>query len=372
MRIVLIAIIFLLPAIGVAQTVHEDLKEIVEAEVLSIVSESERDIFGTDTSVPVQEVEVRLDSGSRTGEVVVFENELTPLAVGDAVYLNYVEKIDGTEYFLFKDFKRQTQLYVLGLLFAILLIIFAGRQGVLALLSLALSIAAILFLLVPALLNGYDPALSSLGIAAVVLALVLFITHGINPRSITAFLGTMSAVLVTCLTAWFWVGSLRLTGFGHDTAVYLNFSTNGTLDFPGLLLGSIIIGILGVLDDVSITQASVVQELRRANESLGLWELYQRAIRVGRDHVGSLVNTLALAYVGVSLPLVLLFANADAEWYFTINQEIVAAELVRIIIGSIGLILAVPFTTLIAAWYFSSHPVDTEDVSSHGHGHHHH
>ena len=164
---------------------------------------------------------------------------------------------------------------------------------------------------------------------------------------------------------------LVLTGFSTDAAVYLNFSTGGKLDIAGLLLGSIIIGLLGVLDDVSITQASVVQELRGANQALGARELYRRAIRVGRDHVGSLVNTLALAYVGAALPLVLLFARSDASFLASINQEVIAVEIVRIVIGSIGLVLAVPFTTAVAAWYFSSRDVARNDTHA-GHSHHHH
>lgn len=372
MKFVLLGVLSLVPFIGHAQEIHQDFKEIVEAEVLEIVSETERDIFGTDTSVAVQTIEAALLSGSKEGETITFENELTPLAEGDVVYLNYIENFNGDEYYMFKDFKRQTQLFWLGAMFVGLLLVFAGRQGLRALVSLGLSVAAIFFLLVPLLLKGYDPALVSLGIAGVILAAVLFVTHGINPRSVIAFGGTFLAVMLTCALAWFWVSTMRLTGFGDDTAVYLNFSTNGTLDFAGLLLGSIVIGILGVLDDVSITQASVVQELRQANASLAGRELYQRAIRVGRDHVGSLVNTLALAYIGVSLPLVLLFANAQADIFLTLNQEIVAAELLRIIIGSMGLILAVPFTTMIAAWYFSKYGVAEAAASSCGHTHTHH
>jgi len=369
MRLLLLSLICFVPLTTFAQTVYQDLQEIIEAEVLEVLTEGERNVFGTDTSVPVQTLRARLLSGSRSGEAVVFENEMISLMEGDMIYLNYVKTIDGTEYFMFKDYQRHWQLFWLLAVFVGLLILFAGRQGVLALLSLALSIAAIFLLLIPALLAGYNPALASLMIAGVILAAVLFITHGINPRSVIAFLGTFLAVLLTCLSAWFWVSSMRLTGFGNDVAVYLNFSTDGHLDFVGLLLGSIIIGILGVLDDVSITQASVVQELRRANDSLSFYELYQRSIRVGRDHVGSLVNTLALAYIGVSLPLVMLFAVAQSDILLTLNQEVVAAELVRIIVGSIGLIMAVPFTTIIAAWYFSKYPIDESEHSSHGHGH---
>lgn len=126
---------------------------------------------------------------------------------------------------------------------------------------------------------------------------------------------------------------------------------------------------LGVLDDVSITQASVVQELKGANNSLSVYELYQRSIRVGRDHVGSLVNTLALAYVGAALPLVLLFATSTAPLGFTLNQEVIAAELARIIVGSIGIILAVPLTTLAAAWWFGTRGV--HDIDSRSNHHHH-
>lgn len=371
MRILLLSFLFLLPFVTAAQTVHQELQEIIEAEVLEVIAEGERNVFGTDTNVPTQTLRARLLSGTRSGEAVVFENEMVPLLEGDMIYLNYVKTIDGKEYFMFKDYQRHWQLFWLVAIFVGLLVLFAGRQGVLALLSLGLSIAAIFFLLIPALLAGYNPALASLAIAGVILAAVLFITHGINARSVIAFIGTFLAVLLTCLTAWFWVGSMRLTGFGSDIAVYLNFSTDGNLDFVGLLLGSIIIGILGVLDDVSITQASVVQELRRANHSLSFYELYQRSIRVGRDHVGSLVNTLALAYIGVSLPLVMLFAVAQSDILLTLNQEMVAAELVRIVVGSIGLIMAVPFTTLIAAWYFSKQPIDELPHSSHGHSHAH-
>lgn len=355
-----------------AQEVHQDLKETVEAEVVAIEDEFERNVFGTDTDVSVQVVQAQLLSGSQAGETVTFENELTPVKAGDRIYINYVQMIDGTEYYLFKDFKRQSHLFWLLGTFALLLLWFAGRQGMFALLSLGLSIGAIFFILIPLLLDGYDPVLVSIGVAGIILALVLFLTHGVNPRSVIAFGGTFGAVLITGLIAFLWVSSMRLTGFGDDTAIYLNFSTNGTLDFAGLLLGSIIIGILGVLDDVSITQASVVQELRHANQSLSGVELYQRAIRVGRDHVSSLVNTLALAYVGAALPLMLLYAVAESEWYLALNQEVVAAELTRIIVGSMGLILAVPLTTALAAWYFGRYGVDETSLSSSGHAHHHH
>ena len=253
----------------------------------------------------------------------------------------------------------------------VVLVFFAGKQGVRALLSLAVSVAAICFLLVPALLKGYNPALTVTALSAVILAVVLFGTHGRQPKTYIAYGGTMAAVILTALLALVSVKVMRLSGFSDDASVYLNFATDGALDLSGLLLGSIIIGILGILDDVAMTQASVVQELKAANPLLSVRELYQRAIRVGRDHIGSLVNTLALAYVGVALPLILLFAKTETDILFSLSREVVAVEFLRIIVGSIGLILAVPATTLVAAWYFAKHDVDATEVSSHAHHHHH-
>lgn len=354
-----------------AQEVHQELQETVRAEVLEIVEQYDRDILGTGATTTVQELRAKLLGGSKAGEVVRFENDLMVLEVGDKIFVNRLIAIDGEEYYTFKDIERRPQLLILAIVLAVLVVVFARWQGLRALLSLALSALAIIFLLVPALLAGYDPALASFAIAAVILALTLFLTHGFGIYVRIAYFGTMAAVGVTCLVAWISVTWLHLTGFSADASVYLNFATGGQLDLAGLLLGGIIIGLLGVLDDVSITQASVVQELRRANPTLGVRSLYERGVRVGRDHVGSLVNTLALAYVGTALPLVLLYAQSQAPFLDILNQEVVAAELVRIIVGSIGLVLAVPFTTLVAAYYFSRRPVDKDSSPSCGHHHHH-
>lgn len=354
-----------------AQEVHQELQETVRAEVLEIVDEYDRDIMGTGATTTVQELRAKLLSGSKAGEVVRFENDLMVLEVGDKIFVNRLVSIEGEEYYIFKDIERRPQLLILTVILSVLVVVFARWQGIRAIFSLGLSIVAILFLLVPALLAGYDPALASFAIAAVILALTLFLTHGFGVYVRIAYFGTMAAVAVTCLVAWISVSWLHLTGFSADASVYLNFATGGQLDLAGLLLGGIIIGLLGVLDDVSITQASVVQELRRANPSLGQWALYERGVRVGRDHVGSLVNTLALAYVGTALPLVLLYVQSQAPFMDILNQEVVAAELVRIIVGSIGLVLAVPFTTLVAAYYFSRQEIDSHASPSHSHHHHH-
>ena len=369
MKSILFLALLFAPFMASAQTAYEELQAFLPARVEAILEEKVAPIMGTDATTVVQTVSARITEGERQDEMITFENDLVTLKEGDRIYLTHVRDIDGKDIYVLKDVDRGRGLIGLFVVFVALLLLFAGWQGARALGSLLLSIIGIVFVLLPALLAGYDPILMSLLISGVILALALFGTHGFNPVSLVAFGGTVSAVILTSVVAWWFVHILRLSGYGSDASVYLTFATEGQLDLVGLLLGSIIIGVLGVLDDISITQASVVRELRAANDRLGQWELYRRAIKVGRDHVGSLVNTLALAYVGAALPLVLLFSTSASPLYFTLNQEVIAAELARILIGSIGLILAVPLTTVLAAWWFGGREVDRGEA---GHYHHHH
>lgn len=159
----------------------------------------------------------------------------------------------------------------------------------------------------------------------------------------------------------------KLSGFGSDEAVYLNFNTHGSLDFAGLLLGGIIIGTLGVLDDIAITQTAVVRELLHTDGNLTKKDIYRKALNVGREHVGALVNTLALAYTGASLPLVLLLSQSTMPALFLINSEVFATEIIRTVVGSIGLIMTVPITTALAVLYLSK----SDPIKHSGHAHHH-
>ncbi len=361
----------LVPSLTWGQELHQEFQEIVKAEVLEIVAEYERPITGTTASTTVQEMRIILLEGEKEGEVVRLENDLILLRKGDKIFVNRLQAIDGTEFFVFKDVERRTPLIVLGIVFVGLVLWLSRWQGVRALFSLGVSIGAVIFLLIPALLKGWSPAWASLLIAGLVLAVTLFFTHGFKPRVVITFIGTFTAVGATCLIAWLSVTWMRFTGFGDDASVYLNFATDGKIDLVGLLLGGIIIGLLGVLDDVAITQASVVEELKGANASFGFKDLYERALSVGRDHVGSLVNTLALAYVGAALPMLLLYSFSSASPLTLLNQEVIAAEVVRVIVGSIGLLLAVPFTTLLAAWYFKDKEVCRCENGEHHHGHSH-
>lgn len=348
----------------------EDKSIILKAEVLRVINEEEQVVLGTEVKTLVQDLEVKILEGEKQGETVRMENDFMPLRAGDKIYINQFIGGDGLEYFSVKEIERRGPLLLLLFLFVGLIVWLSRWQGVRALFSLMFSIVAIVFFLIPALLAGYSPALASIVIAGFILSVSLFLTHGFKARVVVTFLGTFSAVVITCLLSYIWVKWMRFTGLGDDVSVFLNFATKGTLDLAGLLLGSIIIGLLGLLDDVSITQASVVEQLKITNPKLGFKDLYRRAIRVGRDHVGSLVNTLSLAYVGVALPLILLSAYVETDLNLILNQEVVVAELIRIIIGSIGLVLAVPITTALAAWYFKSRLPKAGGLSFESHHHH--
>jgi uncharacterized membrane protein len=180
-------------------------------------------------------------------------------------------------------------------------------------------------------------------------------------------------VLLTGLLAWFAVNFVGLTGFESEESVYLNFNTRGQIDFAGLLLGGIIIGLLGVLYDAAIGQAVAVEELYRASEHMSSKRVYFRAIRIGREHIGALVNTLAIAYVGASLPLLLLFYGSDVPFIAILNKEHFATEVIRTMVGSIGLVLAVPLTTLVSvAMLTSFRGKDGDREGAHSHHSHSH
>ena len=360
-----------MPAFSFAQEVFQEFQERVSAEVIEIVSEEEQEITGTDATRIVQTVRIRFIDGEREGEFDLMTNEVVTLEVGDDIFVDRIIDISGTEWITYADFERRPVLVAISMLFVFLLLLLSRWQAVRALASLLASIGAILFILVPALLAGYDAVLTAVVVSGFIMATVLFGTHGFKPTPIIAFGGVFTAVAITGVLAYISSKLMRLSGFSNDASVYLNFATNGELDLAGLLLGSIIIGILGVLDDVSITQAAVVRQLKAANSALTSRELYQRALSVGQAHIGSLVNTLALAYTSVSLPLLLLYAKTENNVWQIVNQEVIAAELLRIIIGSIGLVLAVPLTTAVAAWYYRDRVVLESDDDGHGHHHHH-
>ncbi|MCC2630606.1 MAG: hypothetical protein K0S38_415 [Candidatus Paceibacter sp.] len=355
----------------VVAQVHQDVQGFWKARVVEVVSEEKRIVEGTNTQSTFQKLRVEVLEGDKKGQILTIDNDYIVLKQGDTFFLNYLLSIGGAESYSVRDIERRPAVFLFVGLFIVFIIAFGGMQGVRSLLSLAGSLLIIVYVLLPLLLKGYPPILMSTLVATTILFLAIYFTHGFNKESTAAFFGTVIAIIFTGILAYIAVAMTRLSGFSSDETVYLNISTNGLLNMQGLLLGAIIIGVLGVLDDIAITQATVVRELYGSASHLSKREIYTKAISVGKEHVGALVNTLALAYAGASLPLLLLYSTSTNNTAMIFNYEIFATEIVRTIVGSIGLILTVPLSTGIAVLLLSrTKGVPSEHAHSHGHHHH--
>jgi uncharacterized membrane protein len=338
----------------VAATQVQDVADTVvtyKAQVTKVVNNGEQEVAGTGVSENDQTITAVILDGDEVGQTVTVDNTYVMLNVGDVFYLVHdTNPTDGTDYYSVSDPVRLPAVGIIFLIFLACVFVFGGWQGVRGLISLAGGLLLIFYVLLPGILAGYSPVLISIGVSALIVVVGSYITHGFNKTTSAAVIGMIVTIAITGLFAHFAVDYTKLSGFSNEESVYLNFSTNGTINFQGLLLGGILIGLLGVLYDIAISQAITVEELHRIGPHVPRWHIYRRAIRVGREHIGALINTLAIAYVGVSLPLLLLFYSSSTGWAMTANQEIFSTEIVRILIGSIGLVIAVPITTLIAAY----------------------
>lgn len=275
-------------------------------------------------------------------------NSLSPKP-GDRVILQSNESPqEGTPPYVISDFDRRRPLLILGILFILVTILITRIWGLRSFFGLFYSFFILFRLLLPQLLAGQDPVGISIVAALLIVPVTFYLSHGFNAKTNSAIIGTFCALVVTGLLAVLFVSQASLTGLSSEEAGFLLAFMGESLNTRGLLLAGIIIGTLGVLDDVTISQASVVYELRAANPKLSGKELFVRAMRVGHDHISSMVNTLVLVYTGASLPLLLLFLDSSQSLSLALNHEIFAEEIVRTLVGSIGLMLAVPFTTLVA------------------------
>ena len=318
---------------------------------------------------------VRLPDG-RTVDAVIPPDDpfgeitLPPYRVGERVELYVAPGPDGRPMVVVTDWVRRPALAWLVALFAVVSFAVAGFKGLRAFASTAASLAIVIAFVVPQILGGANPVLISLLGVGGILVLAIYFVHGVNWSTSAALAGTLLAVVATMVLALIFTDLARLTGLGNEDAILL-MSAAPQVALKGLLLAGLLIGALGALTDITIVQASVVRELAHTDPQLSLRELYTKGMNVGRDHVGSLVNTLVLAYTGASLSLLLLLNVGEFGVMRAFNLELVANEVVHTLVGSIGLVLAVPITTLLAAVLFRGDriPVAPGELS---HAHHHH
>lgn len=328
--------------------------EHMRGRVVEVVAEGEENVAGYNRHY--QDVKIEILSGTEQGKVVDLRHgsiydlkDAKKVKQGDQVVLTKSTVVDESTYFI-TDFYRAPTLLWIALAFAILIIALGKWQGVTSLIGLGLSVIIIIFFTLPQLVSGNSPELITLVTAYLIAVVSMVLAHGTRKRTLVAIGGTLITLTIAVILTYLFLIFARLSGVGSEEAYTLQLGPLKDVDLRGLLFGGIIIGTLGVLDDITTAQAATVEEISKADPELATAELYKRGFSVGSEHIASLVNTLFLAYAGASLPLFLIFTiNRSEPMWMTLNSEYMAEEIIRTIVGSAALILAVPITTLLAA-----------------------
>jgi len=323
------------------------------AQVVAVIEQGQVELDGV--SQEYQVMQVRLLEGTYKDilmEVDYGKRQQRPgaalFAPGDQIFVTIDKRPDGVLTAYFVDYVRTRALLILTAFFVIAILVTGRRKGLGALLALLFSMLVIVAYIIPHILNGEDPLKVSLVGSAILLVATLYLTYGWNLKTHASVLSVILALVITGVLSLVFVSLARLNGFGDENALFLVQMSTIKINLRGLLLGGMIIGALGVLDDLVTSQTSAVFEIYDANPALGFRRLTEKAMRIGQDHVAATVNTLVLAYTGASLPLLLLFALGSGNYVFLLNVELIAEEIIRTLVGSIGLMAAVPISSLIA------------------------
>jgi len=354
----------------------------VRARVLEITEEGTTNLGIVEQDYQVFNVEIlegefkgvttTVDFGLRqitSSRVKIHTNEIILVTVGQRPDTGEVRAF-------FTDFVRSRSILYLFIVFVFFSVLISGWKGIRSLIAILFSLGVIVFFILPQILSGRDPVFVSIIGAFVFLSISQYLVYGWNLKTHSAVVGILVSLIITGSISAFFINFTRLTGFGDENALFLVQMTSQNINMRGLLLAGMIIGALGVLDDLVISQASAVFELHSSNHELGLKTLYQKAMNIGKDHVAATVNTLVLAYAGASLPMLLLFSISNQDPTMLINISNIAEEIVRTLVGSIGLIASIPITTGLAAIVATKHhnfPWMEKFLGSenHGQGHHH-
>lgn len=334
--------------VAIAQ--HNDSAIVLEAEEVEQPTSS--DLF-----MEEQQVKLKITSGKYENQIFELANNLSGNIVydlvvkpGDKVIVLIEEYEDGNINVFITDFMRQSYSLYLTILFVLLIILIGKMKGVKAVITLAVTLLAIVKVLLPAILNGFNPIPVTIGISLFITIFTLFVLAGINPKSISAILGTTGGVLVAGFLAYYVGTHIKLTGMSSEEAVMLLYiPQNISFDFRGLLFSGIILGSLGAVMDIGMSIASAIEEIHKTNPLLTKAQLFSSGMNVGRDVMGTMTNTLILAYTGSSIPLLLLFMAHETSLVKILNLDVIATEIIRSLTGSIGLVVAIPLTAAITS-----------------------
>ncbi|MGI5827721.1 MAG: YibE/F family protein [Patescibacteria group bacterium] len=323
----------------------------LEAEIVDIIEEKEIEVMGEKQLYQ----KLKLEVVNEEGKVLEIENGNVPMVnqqqykKGDVVLLNATSDIDGNTIYFIADYIRRDALIGLLLIFLVITLLVAKKRAISSFIGLAVSFLIIFKFILPQIYQGANPIFIAIVSSIVIIPFTFYLSHGVNKKTAVAIIGTFVSLLVTGVLAGIFVSAAKLTGFASEEAGFLQVAMGDTVNIKGLLLAGIIVGALGILDDITVAQAAIVLQLKETEKKLGFKDLYQKAMKIGQDHIASMINTLILVYAGASLPLLLLFIDNPQPFAHVINHEIIATEVVKTLVGSIGLVIAVPVTTCIAA-----------------------
>ncbi|MBI2475113.1 YibE/F family protein [Candidatus Uhrbacteria bacterium] len=287
-----------------------------------------------------------------------------PLKIGDRVRLRIVENPDGTQSTFFDDKIRTGSLAALFFIFAVIAIAIGFFRGLFSLIGLAFTLIVLFWFLFPQILAGRDPILMTVLASIVILFVNIHLSHGLRVRTFFSFLGTVAGLFVVVVLSYIFTHASSLSGVGTEESTFLLWEIKTIKDPVALFIAAVILGTVGVLDDVAVTQSEVVGEMLEVDSTLSRKDLFFRAMRVGRHHIASTVNTLVLVYAGAALPIFLLFFSSSSDVGTFLNNQAVAEEFVRTIVGTISLMLTVPFATAFATIPRSKHAKEFVDIHS--------
>jgi len=362
----LVGVFLLFGLVGVVQAIENE--ETFEARVIKVIDQ--RKIFD-EVGKPIiqQDLQLRALTGSIVGQEftangigVVEVVSGQEYQVGDRVVAVKSYSNDSQEVFYVIDIVRRGHIYLLATIFIFLVILVGRGKGLRSLLALVATMVIIMSVIAPLIINGFSPLPVALVGGIMIMAAAIYLTEGFKLISHLALISISISLIMTAGLAWLATTIMSLSGFAQEEATYLATLTQGAeINFQGLLLAGIIIGALGVLDDVIVSQLEAVQQLKLANKNWGRRRIFRSAFSIGTTHLGAVVNTLFLAYVGASLPLILLFSvhqSGSMDWSQIINSELIATEIVRTLVGGIGLILAIPIATMLGVYWLSGNIAD--------------
>jgi len=320
----------------------------------SSTQQSYKDLEGSITQIDAKTLTLHVNRGDESGKEITVSKDTSTLLdedykIGDEIVIQNWSPTTGELSYVLADYVRRPVLYELFALFMIVVLLVTGWQGIRALLGLGFSFLVLFKLIFPLMILGWDPLWTAILGCILMIPAMFYLTHGLNRKTSAAVVGTFCALVISGLIANWFAQTGHLSGLSDETAGYLKSQFGDFLNFQKLLLAGILISMLGVMDDVSISQASVVQEIKNHKRTLSFFELYKSAMKVGKDHIGSMVNTLVLVYAGASLPMLIVFLVDGYGVQSVLNYEFVASQIIQTFAASIGLILTVPLTTAVAA-----------------------